>query len=628
MLDRLPVSVARLDPQMRVTFINRRLATYLNIPEDRALGRTMPELGMTRETWGEWVPHARRAFASGQPEEFECVCRHGALERFIQYRFAPEFGPDGTIVALLVVALANDEVHKLRDTLCASETRFEAFMNAMPILVWLRDDEHRYVYTNPHYCEIMRIAPEEWYGKSLDEVWPAEVAKQFLHNDRLAAESPVPIEVRESAVTPDGVHRHWMNVKFCYRDPAGHRFHGGLGLDITRQMEMEDETRRLEKRLYQSQKLESLGILAGGVAHDFNNLLTAILGNLSLAKMQAPPSGPLVDCLGKVEHASMRAAELCQQMLAYSGRGCLAPKEFDLNELVRELSGLLGPLISSRAEVVLDLAPGALPIRGDATQLRQVAMNLLTNASEAIGDRPGTIRIRTAKRTIAPGHIDDGDHPHEWTPGDYAVLEVTDSGCGMDAATQARIFEPFFSTKFTGRGLGLAAVQGILRGHKGGIRVASEPGRGSTFTVLLPAFEPPKAKPASRERVLGRSGLGKLILIIDDEADVRAVMQRVLEVSGFSVLHAADGLEGVATYREHKNKVNLVLLDLSMPRQSGAETFRQIRAIRPDAQVILTSGFGPNQALEEFEGHGLAAFLRKPFRVEELLDAVFKVLQP
>ena len=625
-LHHLPVSVARLDPQMRVTYINRRLADYLKIPEDRAVGHTMPELGMTRETWGEWVPHARDAFETGKPAEFECVCRHGEIERFIQYRFAPEFGSDGRVEALLVVALAHDEVHRLRDTLATSERRFESFMNAMPILVWLRDNEQRYVYMNPHYCEVMRIAPEDWYGKHLRDVWPPEVAEQFLANDRLAAQSAAPIEVRESALTPDGVLRHWMNVKFCYRDPAGHLYHGGIGLDITRQIILEEETRRLEKQLVQSQKLESLGLMAGGVAHDFNNLLTAILGNLSLARSHAPAAGPLIDCLAKVEQASMRAAELSQQMLAYSGRGHVAAGDFDLNEVVRELTEILGTLISDRADVRLDLTTDALQIRGDATQLRQVVMNLITNASEALGDKPGTIRLRSGKRTIRAGEAVKGDFPDDLEAGDYAILEVSDTGCGMVEATQARIFEPFFSTKFTGRGLGLAAVQGILRGHHGGITVASQRGRGSTFTVFLPSLE--TAKSTSRERVLGRTGLGKVVLIIDDEADVRSIMRRVLEASGFTVLQAIDGRDGVAEYRERENGVDLVLLDLSMPRQSGVETFRQIRAIRPDAKVILTSGFGQNQALAEFEGQGPAAFLRKPFRVEELLDTVFNVFKP
>ncbi len=620
-LQRLPVSVARLDPGLRVTYINRRLAEYLNVPVERALGRTMLELGMTHETWGEWIPHAQRAFASGRPEEFECVCRQGALERFVQYRFAPELDAEGRVVTLLVVALANDEIHRVRDTLAASEQRFESFMNAMPILVWLCDEESRYVYLNPHYCQVMGIAAEEWYGKHVDEVWPAEIAKQFRHNDQLAAESATPIEVRETACTPDGVQRHWMNVKFCYKDSAGRRFHGGIGLDITQQILLEEETRRLEKRLFQSQKLESLGLMAGGVAHDFNNLLTAILGNIELARGHAPKAGPLVESLSKVEQASVRAAELCQQMLAYSGRGYLSPKEFDFNELVRDLTELLSTQIAPGAEVQLDFAPAGLRIRGDATQLRQVVMNLITNASEALGQQPGTIRLTTRQRYEAPEGLE---------PGDYAVLEVADTGCGMSEATQARIFEPFHSTKFTGRGLGLAAVQGILQAHHGRVTVASQPGRGSTFTVFLPAHEPVKTpeKPLSRERVLARSGLGKVVLLIDDEADVRGIMQRVLEASGFSVLHASDGLEGVATYREHKTRVHLVLLDLSMPKQSGVETYRQLREIGPDVQVILTSGFGPERALAEFEGMGLAALLRKPFRVEDLLDAVFGVLKP
>ena len=259
-------------------------------------------------------------------------------------------------------------------------------------------------------------------------------------------------------------------------------------------------------------------------------------------------------------------------------------------------------------------------------------MNLLTNASDALGGRAGVIRLRTGRRTaraedLVRWHLED-----ELAPGECVFLEVADTGCGMDEETQARIFEPFFTTKDNGRGLGMATVQGILRGHKGTLTVASRPGEGSVFTMLVPMLlpapkpAPPVAPPAPHGRPPARSGRGRTVLVVDDEAEVRGVMVRVLEATGFAVVQAADGVEGVAAYREHGARIDAVLLDLSMPRQSGGETFRRIRALDPQAKVIVTSGYGDGQTLAAFGGSAPAAFLRKPFRVEELLDAVFGVL--
>ena len=312
--------------------------------------------------------------------------------------------------------------------------------------------------------------------------------------------------------------------------------------------------------------------------------------------------------LGKIVLVSERAAGLCRQMLAYSGRGRFVLGPLDLNQTVKEMLGLLQVSISKKATLHVNLAERLPPIIADATQVRQVVMNLVLNASEAIGDRAGAIRVATGVRLADAGP--------------FVFLQVADTGCGMDEETRRRIFEPFFTTKFTGRGLGLAAVQGIVRGHKGVIEVESEPGRGSTFRLLLPA-----AKEESEQRrqpppaSVPWQGEGT-ILVADDEAWVRDVAARMLQSLGFKVIVARDGEEALVRWQEAPDEVRLVLLDLTMPKLDGEETFRTLHLLRPELPVILMSGFSEHEAAGRFAGKGLTGFLAKPFGLENLAETM------
>jgi signal transduction histidine kinase/CheY-like chemotaxis protein len=399
------------------------------------------------------------------------------------------------------------------------------------------------------------------------------------------------------------------------------------GQDITELKRLEGERRALEAKVQQAQKLESLGVLAGGIAHDFNNLLVGILGNASLALSDLPADSPVRELVSDIETTALRAADLTKQMLAYSGKGRFLVQSVDLNALVREMAHLLQTVISKRAVLRVDFAPDLETIEGDTTQLRQIVMNLITNASDAIGGENGVITLRTGihqatREYLRSSYVDDA-----LPAGRYAFIEVDDDGCGMDEDTLARIFDPFFSTKFTGRGLGLAATLGIVRGHRGTIKVRSTPGAGTTFTILLPC-SPVRSStgdgsPSSGgERLRGNGD----VLVVDDDETVRAVARHMLERSGFTVFTARDGSEGVAMFAERPDRIALVLLDLTMPTLGGEDAFRAMRQLRPDVRAVLMSGYNSHELAARFESHGLAGFIQKPFRIDELEACLISAL--
>lgn len=403
-----------------------------------------------------------------------------------------------------------------------------------------------------------------------------------------------------------------------------------LWRDVTESKTRDAENRRLAQQIQRAQKLESLGVLAGGIAHDFNNILIGILGNANLALMDLPPESPSRSPLREVERSAQRAAELVKQMLAYSGKGKFVVEELNLTRLVEEMSHLLEASIARSVVLRYHFAPTLPNVEGDAAQIRQVIMNLVTNASEAIGEKSGVVSISTGAMEVDADYLGETFLNDTPDAGIYAYIEVSDTGAGMDEATRQKIFDPFFSTKFTGRGLGLAAVLGIVRGHKGTIKVYSEPGRGSTFKVLLPARTDATVESAARmEEQVVTPGVTnqKTVLVVDDMDTVRAVARQTLERFGFRVLTAADGREAVQVYRQACEGIDLVLLDMTMPHMGGQETFRELRRINADVQVLLSSGYNEREATESFSGKGLAGFIQKPYKPLDLVRVVRQLLE-
>lgn len=389
-----------------------------------------------------------------------------------------------------------------------------------------------------------------------------------------------------------------------------------------------DENMAMERRLMEGQKLESLGVLAGGIAHDFNNLLVGIMGNVSLALVEMDTGGSVRFFLEEIEKASQRAADLARQMLAYSGRGRFLLVPLNLNELIEEMMNLLQVSLPKGVELQKDLRTDLPQIIADSTQIRQVVLNLVLNSAEAIGNRSGFISLRSGLTNLNAAQLRMAAVNSEIEPGDYVYLEVTDTGCGMDAETLARIFDPFFTTKFTGRGLGLAAVQGIIRGHRGALFVTSEVGQGSRFRFLMPlASEQDTQRSVAEPHVMEDWRGEGTVLIVDDEDSVRTVSARMTEQLGFDVLLAENGRDAIEKISQFEREIALVLLDMTMPQLNGEETHAELRKRGLQAPVILMSGYNLREAGRQFEGKGWAGFLQKPFRFGDLRKAYQSALQ-
>jgi PAS domain S-box-containing protein len=391
----------------------------------------------------------------------------------------------------------------------------------------------------------------------------------------------------------------------------------------------ERERLDMERQLLHAQKLESLGLLAGGVAHDFNNLLLAILGNLDLARLDLEPSSAAAKRVAQSIRATRRGTELARQLLAYSGKGRFVVEPVDVSRMVEDNARLLEASMARNVTLRLDLHPSLPSIEADPGQVHQVIMNLITNASEAIGAAEGSITLATGACDCDAGCLSRSRVREAAQPGRFVFAEARDTGCGMDAHTQERLFDPFFSTKGAGRGLGMAAIQGIVRGHRGAVLVDSAEGRGTTIRVLFPVLEaPPGASDGSAAAVAPDGGdrtLRGTILVVDDDELVREVCRGMVEALGLEVLVASNGHEAIDVLRREAHRVSHVILDLSMPGLDGTTTFQELVRIKPDVRVILSSGYNEQDCVQRLHGRGLAGFIQKPYSTADLQAILEKV---
>jgi PAS domain S-box-containing protein len=508
--------------------------------------------------------------------------------------------------------------------LSKSASAMRTMMENQPYLAWLKDKEGRFLAVNSAFAHACgRNAPEDVVGKTDFDVWPQQLAQGYVNDDLEVMYSRTKKIVEEPIL--NGQETIWFETfkSPIVNDQGEVIGTAGSSRDISERKRAEEERLKLEQQVMQAQKLESLGVLAGGIAHDFNNLLTTILGNTDLALDKLSPVAPAREHVQDIVSASRRAADLCRQMLAYSGKGRFVVQTLSINEIVEEMTHLLSVSISKKAIIKYNLYANLPMVRADATQLRQVVMNLITNASEAIGDRSGVIALTSGAMDCddqyLKGAVGGSDNR---ASGQYVYLEVSDTGHGMDQDTLSRIFDPFFTTKFTGRGLGLAAVLGIMRGHKGCIRVHSEPGNGTTFRMLLPVCDQPEETQGHSGAQLGAWNAGGMVLLVDDEETIRSMGRRVLEKGGFTVLTAADGREAVEIFKQRFSEICLVVLDMTMPHLDGEACFRELRRLDPGVRVIITSGYNEQDVIGRFIGVGLAGFVQKPYTGADLLPKI------
>lgn len=529
---------------------------------------------------------------------------------------------EGTVEDVTSRRLAEEQLRQ-------SEARFRSYFELPLLGIAMTSPTKGWIEINDKLCDIL--------GYSRDELLPLNWTK-VTHPDDLAADLQRMQRLQSGEIDGDSyekryVHKSGRIVPALVSAKGVRNVDGSIEYlivtvqDLTDRKKAEEERKALEGQIQHAQKLESLGVLAGGIAHDFNNLLMGVLGNASMALAETPDDGPIAERLRAIETSAQRAADLTSQLLAYAGKGRFVVRPLNLSQLVAEMAQLLEVSISKRITLRYDFADPLSAVEADAAQLRQVVMNLITNASDAIGDYPGTITLRTGQRRLTTSDLSRTLLDDELPEGEYVFVDVTDTGCGMDAETVQRVFDPFFTTKFAGRGLGLAAVLGIVRGHRGAIRVRSSPEKGTSFKVYFPASAKPAEavdRQASPPPIRKRDGM---ILVIDDEEIVRDITKRMLEKVGFDVLTSPDGRSGIELFESRADEILLVLLDITMPGMSGEETFSELRRIRPDSRVLLSSGYNEADSINRFSGKGISGFIQKPYRSQDLVNKIQAIIE-
>ena len=618
------IHMYRLEPDGRLVFTgaNATADAILGVDNSRFVGLTIeeafPPLAQTEVPWA----YRRVAREGGRWNREEIAYRGGEIAGAFEVH-AFRTAPNRMAALFLDVTSrkrAEEELRRSREQLAMA-------LEATGMGTWQLDLTTRRASVDERWAAILGLSVEEM-PTTADEMlalYHPEEQEDARRLIRDHIEGRAPVFEHEHRIRRASGEWIWVQSRgqVMDHDEDGRPRHVvGTCVDITGRRRAEAERAELQAKMQQAQKLESLGILAGGIAHDFNNLLCGVVGAADLALEDLASHPARVD-LEQIREAGQRATELCRQLLAYSGRGRFLVEPLDLSAVVKAMGHLLQVSISKKVELRYDLERDLPTVEADATQLRQVILNLIVNASEAIGEQEGAVTLSTSVKQCdhdyLRGYIDD-----KLSPGRYVSLEVADTGCGMGPDTLRRLFDPFFTTKFTGRGLGLAATLGIVRGHRGTIKVRSTPEKGTTFEILLPASAAELSATTVVEDERWR-GSGT-VLLVDDEETARAVGRRMLERLGFEVLLASDGQAALEVLRAH-TEIDLVLLDLTMPRLGGEETLRELRRLRAGLPVLLTSGYNEQESVGRFAGQGLAGFIQKPFQLGALRDAVRAALK-
>ncbi|HUP81731.1 MAG TPA: response regulator [Pirellula sp.] len=504
--------------------------------------------------------------------------------------------------------------------LTKSKARFQLFMDHSPAAAFIKDEAGRLIYANRLTQET--VGREDWLGKSDFELWPEDVALQLRANDVEVLTKNKSFEAFETVELPNGETRHFRTFKFPMLDTNGDRLLGGMAVDVTQQRKTEEALQQRDEQLRQSQKMEAIGTLAGGVAHEFNNLLQVVLGYTRFAMASIEDSNAAQIDLGIVVTTAERAAQLTQQLLSFSRREPGERMPLNVNVAIYELTAMLRPLIGAQISIELALDQELAMVLADHGEVQQMLMNLCINARDSMPDG-GKITISTHEVTI------DSDNSHLAVPrlGSYLAIRVSDTGCGMSAEVKQKIFEPFFTTKPVGKGtgLGLAMVFSMVQSHGGAIQVDSEIGTGTVFTLYLPLDAAAANTTIHRDSDISSQDSGT-ILLTDDEPMVLDMTKRMLESIGYRVISAVDGLDAVRLFREYVQEIDLVILDLVTPNLNGWEAVQEIRKLHPSAPAILTTGC--DRYLSHTFPDGIAPrIVRKPFVLEDLLEAIQEVIE-
>jgi PAS domain S-box-containing protein len=525
---------------------------------------------------------------------------------------------DGELKAL------RDEIARLRQ----DNAQLRNVLQTVPVAVLIKDRDSRFLYTNPSGAVGYGLPADQVIGRFERDLMPeGNPTAEYLAQDREVIDSGKP------ATIPEFMFRAADGRTFCLHIMKYPVFFASrkavlvVVYDLTHAKRLMEERALLDRKVQEKQRLESLGVMAGGIAHDFNNLLVGVLANADMALVHTPAESSATRYLDRLKAAAHRLTALSRQMLAYSGRGRFETELLDLSSVTDELMSLLEASIGKNVRVEMELPTGLPLVHVDPAQIRQVIMNLITNAAEAIGERSGTVFLRAGAE-----HFDPQNHPKltlgaELVPGDSVCLEIRDDGEGMSPRTLERLFDPFFTTKTSGRGLGLAAVLGIVRSHRGALEVRSVEGKGTTFRVWLPVARAsvPRNEPLPPPSTELRAR-GLRVLVVDDELIVRQAATAVLESFGFVVETAENGDRALEMMAQSGGSLDAVVLDMSMPGRSVRDTYAGIRTLRPSLPVVLTSGFTELDVIDELVRQRSTVFVQKPFSAQELIDKLYGLM--
>ena len=512
------------------------------------------------------------------------------------------------------------------DALAESEARYKTLLDTSPNAVGVNRDG-KWVYVNPAAAKLFaaKDADEIIGTPILNYVYPdyhAMVVERMQSQQEHNTSLPV-VEMKLARLNAEVFTAEVQSSPVVFEGEASFLV---TCVDISERKRYEEERLSLQSQLEHAQRLESLGVLAGGIAHDFNNLLAAILGNVELLKMEVKESEKTGRHFSNVVESCDQAAKLSKQMLAYAGKGNYLLEVLNINKMVRSMSRLIKASVSSHIELRVKLDSGLPCVEGDAAQIQQVILNFIVNGAEAIGEKSGEIKLTTRTVHAKRDFLDtlyNGIHLPE---GEYVVIEVKDSGCGIAKDLQSKVFEPFFTTKEMGTGLGLSALLGIVRAHKGAVQLVSELGHGAAFSILIPSTDKPAAtRGVDTSEVERWQGEGT-VLVVDDDPTVREVASAIVTGFHFEVLTANDGREGVNTFRKHHRKITAVLLDMTMPQLGGIDAMREMREIDASVPIILVSGYSEVSIRSLSSGEQPDAFVQKPFKAKELKKGLYRVL--
>jgi two-component system, cell cycle sensor histidine kinase and response regulator CckA len=614
-IDGVPALVAYVDRELRYRFVNRNYAAWLGLRPFELEGEDLA--APPCEEW--FCDDVVSVLASGPTGEMVCERRMSGPRgsRDLRATYVSDRDAGGSVRGVVVLIQDITEQKRALEALRDSEERFRRIVEIAAEGIWIVGLDRKTTFVNPRMADILGCSTAEMLGREFVEFLHPEDLERGIQGFRKRTEGDTSPKVYRCR-RKDGT-TVWLDYTATPMHDDTGELKGILAMctDVT-------ERKHADQQLRQTQRLESLGVLAGGIAHDFNNLLVGIMGNTSLVLDTLPPTAAAVPMLRDALAASERAALLTRQMLAYAGKEERSVKSTDLSALVREMSSLLRTSIPKLVNVALDLDEDLPPVLVDQAQIQQIVMNLVINAAEAIPDNlSGAVHVTATKRPLLPDDYRLAVVAIENPAALYVALSIRDTGSGMDIATQARIFDPFFTTKFDGRGLGLSAVLGIVRGHKGTITLQSSPGQGTCFTVLLPVTPAPAAGTVELSRRPVEPGNGT-ILVVDDEECVRDVARRALEHSGFQVLTAVHGRAALEVVRQCP-EIRAVVLDLKMPEMGGDTAADEIRALRPDLPILLCSGYAEREAKAR---GAYSAFLQKPYSSGALVEKLGSVLTP